>query len=239
MTEGHKSEKLRLNITVDKNVVEKAKEMGFNISGTFEEFLKVLTHRPSPDYEDILRAHNDFLQRVQFILSHYDPGLEVEIGKYPDWSYVEKTSGYDKEDVKRMLFHSNCKIFLDLNTTSTLKDGKHYANMNIIEEGHFLLEPNDMQFLYPPEKILLNLVSEIKKVAVNNEKEIQKLNLAKKLINALFNDISSSESGSATPHLRRILEDAESKEERIESIQIQQDASANSPQGNKETILVA
>jgi hypothetical protein len=204
-----KYEKVRLNIAVSKEAVQRAKAADINISAEVDEYLKVLTYRPKPEFSDIVRAYDGFLRSIQFALSKYDPYLNIEIGEIPDRSHL-------KEEVKRgevrkeAVFFGGCKIFLDMNVASILKDGRHYAQMDSIEKYDFLLDPDEMNSLYPPKKILMNLISEIKKANANNTNEIQKLNLATKFVKAMFNDTdkgkeNSSDSGSGSPAIRQIL----------------------------------
>jgi Post-segregation antitoxin CcdA len=76
--EDNKSEKLRLNTTVDREVVERVKDMGINISATLEEYLRVLTYASGPDSKDVVMTYDKFLRKIQPKLSQYD--ISVEIG---------------------------------------------------------------------------------------------------------------------------------------------------------------
>jgi hypothetical protein len=194
-----KYEKLRLNIAVDKEAAERAKDMGFNISATFEEYLRVLTYRPKGEDIDVIKAYDSFLTKIQKIIDEYE--LEIEIGEVPE--NIKHLSMDSKIDF------SGCKIVLDRNIVGIYKDGKFYSDMKAQEEYNLLMDPYEMEYLYEPQRILKNLISEIKKKVADNNVKIQKLNLAMKFAETLFNDLeNSSESGIGTPSLRQTLKAA-------------------------------
>jgi post-segregation antitoxin (ccd killing protein) len=226
MSEEQKSDKLRLNITVDKKTVELAKDMGFNISATLEEYLKVLTYMPQKESYELVAAYNAFFHKLQPILDRYD--TSIEIGEVP-----KSNRPLEEGDID----WSGCKLFLDNHAVTTLRDGKYYVDTwqggGSIKD--LLFGPyDDIHFFYHPRKIIRNLVSEVKKVAANNNIKVQKLNLAMKFVDALFNDLeNSSESGSETPLLRRIREDVEAEEK----MRVSANYASNSHEERKETIV--
>lgn len=56
------SEKQKLTLTVDKDVIEKAKKMNINISGLTEDILRVLTYKPKKvETEETLEKYKELL----------------------------------------------------------------------------------------------------------------------------------------------------------------------------------
>jgi Post-segregation antitoxin CcdA len=198
MTEEQRSEKLRLNITVDKEIVELAKDMGFNISAAFEEYLRVLTYKPhGKSSQDVVNAYEKFYVKIVPILGQFD--IEIELGEITDEDYSHRR--------KTKINFKGSKIVLDHTEPSILKDGKYYQLGEFDKDKIIYLTPDDLKYLYHPKVVLRNLIDELKLIAADNTIQVQKLNLAARFVDALFNDLKdSSESGSETPSLRRIID---------------------------------
>lgn len=202
MAEERKGEKLRLNITVDEDIVKRAKDMGFNISAAFEEYLRVLTYNPEGKTDpDVVRAYDMMLYKIQPILKRYN--TEIEIGEITNEKYSQRRN--------TPIDFKGSKIMFDAYVPSIFKDGKSYvaAEYDPISKDVIWAHSEDLEYFYKPEKILQNLIIAIKKTASDNTSKVQKLNLASKFVQALFSDIeNSSESGIETPLFRQILADA-------------------------------
>jgi post-segregation antitoxin CcdA len=203
-----KHEKARLNIAIKKEVAERAKALGINISASFEEYLKILSSKPEPNDVDVVRAYESFFRKIQatYLSNFFIKTFMVEIGvfKDPDPRFNDR------------------KMYLTYDGVGIKSEDQFYIPR--FRSGRNL-EPHEVKYFYPPERILLNLISEVKKRVAADQIEIQKLNLATKIVSVLFNNTSknnndkdkgggkeeigeaqASESGSATPHLRRLVE---------------------------------
>ena len=208
--QNRKSEKLRLNITVDREIAEQAKNMGFNISAGFEEYLRVFTYKPEgKTSEDIVDAYLSMLFKMTPMLRQYDIG--IEIGEITD-------DGYSKRK-KTLVDFNGSKLVMDPYEPSIFKDGKYHQVGEYDHDTRTVtyFTPEDLKYLYEPRKILQNFLNEVKKTADDNANKVQKLNLASRIVDALFSDTQdSSESGIETPSIRRILEDIE----RVKSVPV-------------------
>ena len=206
-----KYEKVRLNIAVKKEAAERAKAAGINISAAFEEYLTIISYEPKPDDYDVVQAYNSFFKKIYKILSWFDiKDITIQIGEVSNRSEESGLNG--------------CQIYINSqgDVATQYPDGKYYIE-RVPEGSDLLFDVWTVSNFYPPRKILLNLIAEVKKRVATNNVEVQKLNLATKIVSAIFNETSksndngrdkgggkeqekASESGSATPHLRRLVE---------------------------------
>jgi hypothetical protein len=83
-------QKLTHNI-INKNVIQRAKAAGINVSAVTEYFLKAITHQPNygNTRDDLVRVYEVLFSKAWSLLAKYDQmgGYDIDVGEY----------GYDAE----------------------------------------------------------------------------------------------------------------------------------------------
>jgi hypothetical protein len=159
-------EKQKLTLSVDKEVVEKAKELGINISDITEKVLAGYTsvEKPEGSFYD---AYSQLFASIQELLKEYDCRVKVA----ESWLY------YGDHDEGREL----------QDETYLTESGSFFVSTHIEPEDFYLNDitkiPRD-EFL-PPAKILSNLVSELAKSQEERKEKMEEILMAKRIIDAM------------------------------------------------------
>ena len=169
---GEKKEKQKLTLGIDKDVIERAKAAGINISAMTEELLKSVTHEAKgKNKDDVIKAYEELFESMEPLIIKYD--IRVEVGKIcePAPLFLEEESFYTYGPSKRsrMLLYAGGAP--DPNYSYNIKD--------------------TVDCLYSPKTILENLVLELVGKAERNEWKIRELKLAKRFVEVLLSDIDS------------------------------------------------
>src|ERR671931_580980 len=92
-----KREKQKLTLGVDKEVIERAKATGINISAITEELLKSVTYEPKDKGErDVMIAYENLFKFMEPLVRKYD--LEVEVGRYDIYPDIDGFKESDDDD---------------------------------------------------------------------------------------------------------------------------------------------
>jgi hypothetical protein len=167
------SEKAKLTLGIDKEVIKKAKAAGINISSITEQLLKAMTFEPKNgvSYDDVIKSYESFLDAIKKILRKYD--LSLTIGE------KARLSDFDQQVVED-------NINLDAG------GGLYLWNDEI--ERAFKVSVNEVfNDLYPVNKILNDLITKLIEVTEDSKIKLQELNFALKLLNALSQENDQGE----------------------------------------------
>lgn len=175
-----KVEKQKLTLGINKNVVERAKEAGINISEITEQLLTTMTFRPKGNtHADVVIAFQSFLDALSNILDKYGTSIavgEVTYSRGPDeepddptneseekWTYYLSGYGLSMEGIK---------VWEDGHQKSLLSKGKVDINSLI-------------PHIYDPKKILENLIMALTRAAESNKERLAQLDFARRLVQTL------------------------------------------------------
>ena len=157
------SEKQKLTLSVNKDVVEKAKEMGINISEITEDVLRGFAFTPTElDDEELYSQYAELFSVMLPIMKKYDfsvpiaedPIIDPKTGEYR-WSFT---------------------IWL---TTNSL--------FYIDEIDHTFSDIKDLPIssLLPPKQILTNFIEKLTKTVDIRKEHLKELEMAKQIIQAI------------------------------------------------------
>ena len=167
--------KQKLTLSIDKDIIERAKDAGINISSITEKVLSSLTlNVKGASREDVVRGYKELFVVIQEALKKYDASVEVGVvqGNEPD------EEGYTTGD----------DIIL---TTYGLiaEDFKRRRRSIEIEEiekyGQF----------WTPFQILQKLLKSLITAAESHREQLKELNIAMRFVKALSAGTPSSEEG--------------------------------------------
>jgi hypothetical protein len=157
------SSKQKLTLGIDRNVIEKAKAAGINISAITEQVLTTLTYQPNDGNtrKDVVRAYESLFEKTKSHMAEYDRwDLQITVGQ------VES----------RIVFlHSLYGLLLwDDHDKTMIEDP---ASVDSV-----------LGLLYKPTRILENLFIALTEYAEENKEKISELKFALRLVKALSND---------------------------------------------------
>jgi hypothetical protein len=155
---------------LDKEVIEKAKALGINISEITEKLLTVVTLRPKGNsYEDVIDAYGTFIYLVAKVLGKYKAQIRLKTIRGPP--YYEEII-LDEKGLRRRYF--------DKERNSPMVDRQ--VNPNVV----FSIYHNPYGFL----EIIINSLVE---ASLRNKEQITRLQFALKLVKALSEDEKGDE----------------------------------------------
>jgi hypothetical protein len=161
--------KEKLTLSVDKEVVEKAKILGMNISEITERVLKGYTsaERPEGSLHD---AYKDLFDSIQPLLKEFDCSVKVA----ESWIEAEVAEG----EVERVAQED--ESYLTANGSFLIKS-------YVAPENYYI---SDIKKIPPeeflsPEKILSNLVTELAKSQEKRKEKMDGILMAKRIIEAM------------------------------------------------------
>lgn len=161
--------KEKLTLSVEKEVIEKAKDLGINISEITERVLKGYTSAEKPE-GSLHDAYKDLFDSIQQLLKEFDCSVKVA----ESWLEVEVEEGefqqVDRED----------ESYLTANGSFLIKGCLGQENYYITDIKKIPPE----EFL-SPEKILSNLVNELAKSQENRKEKMDEILMAKRIIEAM------------------------------------------------------
>ena len=160
-SEAKESAKQKLTLGIDRNVIEKAKAAGINISAMTENVLRTITYQRNEGntLADVVRAYQALFEIAQSKMSEYN-GYELQICV--------------GEDDSR-------KVYLDGGYGLLFWDHKN----NIHDQTSVA---DVLHILYDATKILENLFVALTELAEENKEKISKLKFALRLVKALSDD---------------------------------------------------
>jgi hypothetical protein len=161
--------KEKLTLSVDKEVIEKAKNLGINISEITERILKGYTSAEKP-VGSIHDAYKDLFDSIQPLLKEFDCNVKVA----ESWIEVEDDRGEIYQlDVEDEVYLTGSGSFL--------------IHSNPIDERYTI---DDIKKISPeeflaPEKILKNLINELAKSQEKRKEKMDEILMAKRIIDAM------------------------------------------------------
>jgi hypothetical protein len=154
-------EKSKLTLSLNKDVIQRAKAAGINISEITEKLLTAVTLTPhGSSYDDVAEAYGEFLKSIKGILEKYNAEVIVEKkGEPPQYIIFLNDMG---------LWHS---------FYNEKEDDVEY---DLIEDPK-----RAISFLGDPVKLLENIINSLIVAAERNKEQITRLEFALKLVKAL------------------------------------------------------
>jgi post-segregation antitoxin (ccd killing protein) len=178
---------LEHNVTdgIDKNVIEKAKTAGINISSIAENLLKTMTYELKNDEDnnngntrhDVARAYEALFREAWLLLSKYEQigSYDVKVG---NWQY-----DWEKKTSTIICFNSHMGLAICYDVP-----GRPIQEPDISVEK--VLEAINE---YGLEKILENLLVALTHAAETNKLIITEIKFASQVLNKLLNMLSNKE----------------------------------------------
>lgn len=170
--------KEKLTLSVDKEVVEKAKKLGINISDITEKVLKGYTSAEKPN-GTLYDAYRQLFDAIIPLLKTFDGQVKVAEG-------VEDVTDEKGNEISEGIDYS---FFLQ-------SDGSFY--LEPFDDNIRNITKIDQQDFLSPEKILSNLVDALAKSKEANEEKMRQIMMAKRIVEAMSETLikrPSAESG--------------------------------------------
>lgn len=192
-------EKQKLTLSVDKEVVEKAKKLDLNISEITENILKTFTYQPtSAEDIQILEKYKELFRTMLPLLKKFNTSVKVG-----DNVIYENTA----EDTKSKSYPTVLEI--DLASDGDLyfpdfidpDDPELGIICNVKQLSFRALERYKINYIPfdSPQTILSNFVNSLSKGAEEQKKKITELEMVKKIVEAIKTSLSSK---SYKPHYK-------------------------------------
>lgn len=163
MTDDKPTNKSKLTLSVDKEIVNKAKGLGLNLSEITERVLRSFTFTPSKtDRETIYEAYRGMFDIMLPLLKEYDT-----------YVIVAKTT----EDIQ------DDNTFLELEW-ELLADGTLWNSDFEVEYIEITSIPT-YAFLEPP-KILFNFITSLANAKERRKEKLEQIELAKRILSAII-----------------------------------------------------
>lgn len=159
------TEKKKLTLSVDAGVLEKAKELGLNLSQITEQALELTTlsnEKEIVTQKELRIAYKEIFHLLQKVLEEW--GTSIEIGSYLDFIDKQET------DLQEFSYNLNSHGIFRWN--------------DIVEGcGHWNLEEDfPVDSLYDPNKIIENLIEGLHKKGKQNKEKLNQLRVMKNIL---------------------------------------------------------
>lgn len=170
--------KEKLTLSVDREVVEKAKKLGINISEITEKVLRGYTSAEKPK-GNLHEAYQKLFNSIVPLLKEFDCGIKIAEGI--DTVVSTDSEGKDYEN------DIPINIFLEGDSSYYVAEFDYsFKDIKMIPPRDFLL----------PEKILSNLVDALAKSQENRTEKMNEILMAKRIIDAMSESLlKKSEKG--------------------------------------------
>ncbi len=168
------SEKKKLTLSINSEVIEKAKKLGLNLSEITEKALKISSLSPddrivTPD--KLREVYIDVLKKISEILKKWNARLEI--GSVNDLAESTDSLG------KKSLNYINSKYILSPYLVERWSENSYEEPDNI---WFFDDENLPVTRFYNPEKIIINLVDILYDKANKNKEVLDKLQVLKNIL---------------------------------------------------------
>jgi len=162
--------KEKLTLSVDKEVVEKAKKLGINISDITEKVLKGYTSAQKPGKERSLSdGYQELFDSIIPLLKEFDVNVVVANG------YVVEDEEVGPQYPYSIYLESDGSFWQDIFESS-------FTDIKKIKLNEFL----------SPKKILANLVDALVRSKQTKEEKLKEILMAKRIIDAMTETLSVS-----------------------------------------------
>jgi hypothetical protein len=178
-------QKLTFDI-INKNVIQRAKAAGINVSAVTEYLLNAITHQPNygNTRDDLVRVYEVLFSNAWSLLAKYDQigGYDIDVGEY----------GYDTEKQLKKVICFDTLMGLSI----CYEDHGNPIQADI---------PVDrvLDVLYEPMKIIENIIISLTYAAETNKERLAELKSALQLVKDLSNEEQEEEEGSQTSKERK------------------------------------
>jgi post-segregation antitoxin (ccd killing protein) len=178
-------QKLTLGI-INKNVIQRAKAAGINVSAVTEYLLNAITHKSNNGNtrDDLVRVYEVLFSNAWSLLAKYDQmgGYDIDVGEY----------GYDAEKRLKKVICFDTLMGLSI----CYEDHGNPIEADI---------PVDrvLDVLYEPMKIIENVIISLTYAAETNKERLAELKSALQLVKDLSNEDEEEEEGSQIAKERR------------------------------------
>jgi post-segregation antitoxin (ccd killing protein) len=179
-------QKLTLDI-INKNVIQRAKAAGINVSAVTEYLLNAITHKSNDGNtrDDLVRVYEVLLSNAWSLLAKYDQmgGYDIDVGEY----------GYDTEKRLKKVICFDTLMGLSI----CYEDHGNPIEADIPVE-------RVLDVLYEPMKIIENIIISLTYAAETNKQRLDQLKSALQLVKTLSDEEEEEEEeGSQTSKERR------------------------------------
>jgi hypothetical protein len=169
--------KEKLTLSVDKEVVEKAKKLGINISDITENILKGYTSAEKPN-GSLYDAYQQLFSSILPLLREFQ--CSVQIAESVDVGVTTDCHGKTEE------VEFSIAIFLEPDGSFYIDDYDQYlTDIRKIPHRDF----------FSPERIILNVVDSLAKSKEANEEKMQQIMMAKRIIDAMSETLIKKATG--------------------------------------------
>ena len=159
--------KEKLTLSVDKEVVKKAKKLGINISEITENILKGYTSAEKPNGSPY-DAYHQLFEAIIPLLKEF--GGQIKVGDAVETLEVEEGDGktHEQEFAYNILLNADGSFYLDT------------YDLRITD-----IKKIDQQDFFPPRRILSNLVDVLAKSKEATEERMRQIMMAKRIVDAM------------------------------------------------------
>lgn len=165
MSEEKSSGKSKLTLSVEKDVIEKAKKLGLNLSETVENVLEKFTFRPdTTDKESVYSGYKSMFELMLPLLKEYETKVLVA-----EW--LEST-----DDTFENVYE-NAVTLLEGGTLYEVNFERPLENIHEIPIFGFL----------KPVGILYNFINALSDAKERRQEKLEEIELAKRLLSAILN----------------------------------------------------
>ena len=166
------SEKQKLTLSVKKEVVDKAKEMGLNISEITESILTGFTFEPTEsDDETLYRQYMELFHLMNPLMRKHNFKIKIGEGNpFPRYEGIE----------------ARMEIFY-------FPDGSFWNNW---DKGDFFdIRMIELHHLLAPSEILTNFIEELSNIVSKRKEKSRELEMAKRIIEAITDTMDERKAG--------------------------------------------
>ncbi len=171
-------EKKKLTLSINSEVIEKAKQLGLNLSEITEKALKISSLSPENDKivtpDKLREVYIDVLKKISNILRKWDLS-DLTIGYYDDWVEVENSDG------KKSGTYIGFDYVLTPDIVYLWADYLD-SDDNPLQIWHLDDKDLPVNRFDDPEKIIINLIDKLYEKAKKNKEIINKLQILKNIL---------------------------------------------------------
>ena len=178
--------KVKLTLSVDKEVVQAAKKLGLNLSDITENILRGFSFSPRrTDKGELLEKYRNLFATMKPLLHEF--GISVAVGE--DYVFYEDEKGHSEPIDFEIRLLSNGVLFID-------------------ELDHMVNDVSeiDINALHNPKRILEDLILELSKGANNRKEKIREIEMARRIIAAMSNSLVKDRTADRTYKSKQIRE---------------------------------
>jgi post-segregation antitoxin (ccd killing protein) len=162
--------KKKLTLSVDEEVVRRAKSLGFNLSEFTESVLDAYAFTPEKTAKNTLyQKYGELFASMKPLLEEYGASVEVALWMYDD--------GEGNEGEVKVVLESDGKL-------------RQYDSLDMDESGNEVPGPIEIagvsSLFYPTKTILENFIKAITEAKERRAERISELEMAKRMVEAIW-----------------------------------------------------